>query len=151
VSIEQLEQQTRVHNLGRTAAWLAKQVELGLTAADLSLSQYRILALLAEGSAVSSALAERLAVRPPSVTAVIDGLVARGLVARTHSEDDRRRVSLGITADGQAVLDAADRSVNERLEQIAAGLGARQSARALDSLALWHEALVIHRASRATR
>ncbi len=69
---------------------------------------------------MSSSLAERLAVRPPSVTAVIDGLVTRGFVDRTHSEDDRRRISLGITPEGETVLAAADRAVNDRLEQIAA-------------------------------
>jgi len=148
VSIEQLDAPNRVSNPGRTAAWLAKQVELGLATVDLSLSQYRILGLLAEGSAVSSSLAERLAVRPPSVTAVIDGLVSRELVARTHSEDDRRRISLGLTVQGEAVLESADRAVNDRLGQIASGLGPKQAARALDSLALWHEALVIHRATR---
>jgi long-chain acyl-CoA synthetase len=149
MSIEQLATPARVQNPGRTAAWLAKQVEIALSTVDLSLSQYRILGLLAEGSAMSSSLAERLAVRPPSVTAVIDGLVARGLVERTHSEDDRRRISLGITKSGQTVLDSADRAVNERLEQIAGGLGsARSTARAMDNLSLWHEALVIHRAAR---
>jgi long-chain acyl-CoA synthetase len=152
VTVEQLDTASRLHNPGRTAAWLAKQVELGLTTVDLSLSQYRILGLLAEGSAMSSSLAERLAVRPPSVTAVIDGLVARGLVDRTQSENDRRRISLGITAEGEVVLDSADRAVNDRLEQIAAGLpSARSSARALGNLALWHEALVIYRASRVPR
>jgi DNA-binding MarR family transcriptional regulator len=136
-------------NPGRTVAWLAKQAELGLGAVDLSLAQYRILGLLAEGGAVSSSLAQRLAVRPPSVTAMISGLVTRGLVERTHSEDDRRRISLTLTRDGKAVLEAADRAVNERLGQIAAGLGsARSAARALDDLALWHEALVVYRASR---
>ena len=53
MTIEQLDTPTRLHNPGRTAAWLAKQVELGLTTVDLSLSQYRILGLLAEGSAMS--------------------------------------------------------------------------------------------------
>ncbi len=149
MSLEQLATPPRVFNPGRTAAWLAKQVELGLGTVDLSLSQYRILGLLGQGSAVSSSLAEQLAVRPPSVTAVIDGLVARGLVERTHSEDDRRRVALELTADGQAVLEAADRAANERLEQIANTLAnARSSTRAMDGLSLWHDALVAHRATR---
>jgi long-chain acyl-CoA synthetase len=151
VSVEQVETPSRL-NPGRTAAWLSKQVELGLAEAELSLSQYRILGILDEGSAMSSALAERLAVRPPSVTAVIDGLVARGLVDRTHSEDDRRRISLGMTPQGRAVLEAADRAVNERLGLIASGLpSARSRAKALDDLALWHEALMIHRAARTSR
>jgi long-chain acyl-CoA synthetase len=134
VSVEQVESPARSYNPGRT---------------DLSLSQYRILSLLGEGSAMSSSLAERLAVRPPSVTAVIDGLVARGLVDRTHSEDDRRRVALGLTPEGEAVLASADRAVNERLEQIAGALGsARSATRAIDNLALWHDALIAHRAAR---
>ncbi len=151
MTVEQLDTPSRVHNPGRTAAWLAKQVELGLATVDLSCSQYRILGILAEGSEMSSSLAERLAVRPPSVTAVIDGLVTRGLVDRTHNENDRRRISLGITPEGETVLTSADRAVNERLEQIAGGLpSARSSARALDDLALWHQALLIHRASRTS-
>jgi len=141
VSIEQLDPPARVYNPGRTVAWLAKQVEIALTDVDLSLSQYRILGVLVEGSAVSSALAERLAVRPPSVTSVIDGLVARGLVERTHSEDDRRRVALALTPEGVAVLETANQAVNDRLEDIASGLGSTKGSKALDNLSLWHDAL----------
>ena len=151
MSLEQLDSPAQLRNPGRTAAWLAKQVELGLATVDLSLSQYRILGVLAEGSAMSSSLAERLAVRPPSVTAVIDGLVSRGLVARAHSEDDRRRIALGLTADGQSLLEAADRAVADRLQQIASGLGPKAAAKALESLALWQEALIAHWAARSGR
>ncbi len=149
MSVEQLGPTARTYNPGRTAAWLAKQVELGLATVDLSISQYRILSILAEGSAQSSALAERLAVRPPSVTAVIDGLVTRGLVERTHREDDRRRVSLELTTEGLRVLASADDAVNGRLEQISSSLGAKGSARALSCLSRWHEAMVLYRAARA--
>ncbi len=151
VSVEQLDPTERTYSPGRTAAWLAKQVELGLTTVDLSISQYRILSILAEGSAQSSALAERLAVRPPSVTAVIDGLVTRGLVERTHREDDRRRVSLELTTEGLSVLASADEAVNGRLEQISSGLGAKGSARALSCLSHWHDAMVLYRAARAKK
>lgn len=139
-------------NPGRTAAWLAKQAELALVTVDLSLSQYRILGLLAEGSTMSSALAERLAVRPPSVTAVLDGLVGRGLVERTHSRVDRRRVSLELTDDGLALLESADAAVNGRLQQIAGALGQAEAAdQALASLSLWHDAIVAYRAARVNR
>ncbi|MGH9046571.1 MAG: MarR family winged helix-turn-helix transcriptional regulator [Acidimicrobiales bacterium] len=152
MSVEQLETPALVYNPARTVAWMAKQVELGLATVDLSISQYRILGLLGEGSAMSSSLAERLAVRPPSVTSVIDGLVARGLVDRTHSEDDRRRVSLGLTPEGEAVLEAANQAAKGRLEQIAGCLAnAKLAARAVDSLSLWHDALVAYRATRDPR
>ena len=101
--------------IGRTAAWLAKQVEIGLGSVDLSLPQYRILGLLDEHSEVSSVLAERLAVRPPTVTAVVDGLVARGLVERQAVEGDRRRVGHVLTPDGLAILHEADAAIEARL------------------------------------
>ena len=128
--------------IGRTAAWLAKQVELALVSADLSLPQYRILGLLTEGSAVSSALAERLAVRPPSITAVVDGLVSRGLVERKHAEDDRRRVTHVLTTKGEKLLDTANEAVDSRLAGIAGSLAtAELTARALEGLALWRHAM----------
>jgi long-chain acyl-CoA synthetase len=128
--------------IGRTAAWLAKQVELALAAADLSLPQYRILGLLTEGSAVSSALAERLAVRPPSITAVVDGLVSKGLVERKHAEDDRRRVAHVLTSKGEKLLATANEAVDSRLAVIAGSLETDElTARALDGLALWRHAM----------
>src|SRR5690349_21731217 len=83
---------TPVRSPGRAIARLAKHLENGLAPLDVSVPQYRVLALLAEGSAASSALAGRLAVSPPSITAVVDGLVARDLVTRTPDPDDRRRL-----------------------------------------------------------
>ena len=74
------------HGPGRAIARLARQVEHGLAPVGLSLQQYRALALLAEGPAGSTRLAERLTVSPPSVTAVIDGLVARELVATFYPD-----------------------------------------------------------------
>src|SRR3954466_9856193 len=92
----------------RAVARLAKQVEVALTPLDLSLPQYRVLALLGEGSTASSVLARRLAVSPPSVTAVVDGLVGRGLVEREADPEDRRRLTLLLTRDGSKLLAAAD-------------------------------------------
>ncbi len=138
--------------VGRTAAWLAKQVELGLDPVELSLPQYRILGMLDESSAVSSVLAERLAVRPPTVTAVVDGLVQRGLVERRTVEGDRRRVSHVLTGDGRRVLDEADASVNARLCEIAGHLGSESDADlALDGLTLWRRALVASGLARRAR
>jgi len=146
MTLEELEHARGLRSVGRTAAWLAKQVEISLAEVDLSLSQYRMLGLLDEGSAVSSALAKRLAVRPPSVTAVIDGLVTRGLVARGHAEDDRRRVSHELTDLGKRLLAQADTAVNGRLELLANRLpGARARERAIEDLTLWQQAMTLHR------
>jgi DNA-binding MarR family transcriptional regulator len=138
-------EQPAIRHLGRTAAWIAKQVELGLEEVGLSLPQYRVLGLLDAGPTISSALADRLAVRPPSVTSVVDGLVARGLVERTHSEDDRRRVSHVLTASGRALLEEADEAVDHRLVAIASCLPERRARRAVDDVVLWQEALLAYR------
>jgi long-chain acyl-CoA synthetase len=135
--------------LGRTAAWLAKQVELGLAAADLSLSQYRVLGLLDGSAAVSSDLAERLAVSPPSVTAVIDGLVGRGLVERRTVVADRRQVQHVLTPAGRRALDTADAGVATRLVEIAHCLSDEDEAgRAFDGLVAWRRALRAYRSER---
>lgn len=109
-----------VTGAARAVARLAKQVEVALTPLDLSLPQYRVLALLGEGSTASSVLARRLAVSPPSVTAVVDGLVARGLVERRADPEDRRRLTLLLTREGKKVLAAADATAEARLDEIAA-------------------------------
>lgn len=135
---------------GRIAAWIARQVEVGLTESELSLSQYRVLGLLAEGMALPSSMADRLDVRPPSITAVVDVLVSKGFVVRTHAQGDRRQVTHGITASGRKVLAAADGAVEARLASIAAYLGDDVEAdEAMRSLSLWGTALVNWRRARA--
>jgi long-chain acyl-CoA synthetase len=130
---------------GRVAAWLAKRVEVALVAVDLTLPQFRVLGILAEGSSAASGLADRLAVRRPSITAVVDGLVARGLVDRRQEDSDRRRVSLRLTDEGARVLGEADRAVDAYLESIAGHLPDKDEATALRSLELWGRAMAAHR------
>ncbi|HLI73298.1 MAG TPA: MarR family transcriptional regulator [Acidimicrobiales bacterium] len=131
--------------LGRTAAWLSKQLERALAEVDLSLPQYRILGMLAEGASMPSALAERLAVRRPTVTAVVDGLAARGLVERSPADDDRRIVTHTLTAKGKRLLAKADAAADGRLVAIARSLDdAGSTARALEGLELWRSALRAH-------
>jgi len=124
-------------------------VEIGLGSVDLSLPQYRILGLLDEHSEVSSVLAERLAVRPPTVTAVVDGLVARGLVERQAVEGDRRRVGHALTAEGLAVLHGADAAIEARLVVVTDAMDdASATEEAFRGLATWRRALVAYSAAR---
>lgn len=55
-------------------------------------------------------LAARQRVSPPAMTKHVDRLERDGLVERTQSQADRRRVGLTLTADGQRLL----RSVRSR-------------------------------------
>jgi long-chain acyl-CoA synthetase len=103
---------------GRTIARLARQVERAVATVELTLSQYRVLGILGEGREAASDLADKLAVSRPSVTGVVDGLVARGLVRRDQTDGDRRRVDIDLTETGRGVLVAADAAVDQRLDRI---------------------------------
>lgn len=132
---------------GRTAARLARHVEVALQPFELSLAQYRILGMLASGAEVPSSLAANLAVSAPSITTVVDGLVARSLVERRHGEgEDRRRVSHLLTGSGAALVSEADAAVAAHFGAIAALLGdPRRVERAHEGLELWRQALVLYR------
>jgi long-chain acyl-CoA synthetase len=138
---------------GRTIARLARQVETALGEVDLSPSQYRALAFLSEDGAASAAtaLAGRMSVSKPSITALVDGLVQRGLVERRGSEQDRRRVEHLLTDDGRAVLGRADHAVNARLALIAGHLAPDDRSQAGQGLEQWAAALMSARAALLAR
>lgn len=134
----------------RAAARLARQVEVALAEVDLSLPQYRVLAFLAEGTAAASALAGKLAVSPPSVTALIDGLVARGLVERAPDASDRRRVDHRLTEAGRHTLATGDAAVEQRLWWLAGHLEDADASSAVEGLTHWSVALDRARAAATT-
>jgi DNA-binding MarR family transcriptional regulator len=53
------------------------------------------------------ALASRMELDPSTVVGVVDRLLAKGLATRTQDATDRRRVSLALSARGDALLRAA--------------------------------------------
>jgi long-chain acyl-CoA synthetase len=132
-------------------------VELALSEVDLSLPQYRILIYLDEGKVQASALADKLSVTRPSVTAVVDGLVTKGLVERHHDPGDRRRVGHDLTSEGRRVLKKCDESVDRRLSDIAsmtnrAATSATETSRSgsedFSDLECWRTALDAYRTIR---
>ena len=125
----------------RAAARLGKVVEKAVGEVDLTLPQYRMLAHLAGGTSAASVLAGSLAVSKPSLTALADGLVARGLVERHAAEGDRRRVDHVLTSAGQEALDAADAAVQARLDGLLLHLPRGARRRAVEGLGLWRTAL----------
>ena len=102
----------------RTLARLARMLERG--AGDLSLPQFRVLALVDEGGERASQLAERLAVAKPTITAVVDGLVERGYVKRSADCDDRRATKITLTAAGRRALYGAEHAMHARLHDVLA-------------------------------
>lgn len=123
------------------AARLAKQVERALAELDLSLAQFRLLANLSEGPSAASALAELLIVSRPSVTALADGLVERGLVERRAEPSDRRSVIHVLTDKGTRVVAEADGAIDRRLASLAEELPLSDRRRAFGGLLAWEKAL----------
>lgn len=132
---------------GRVVGRLARQLEVALAELDLTLPQYRIMSLLDDGSAAASKLADALAVRRPTVTAVVDGLVERGLLQRSPDPTDRRRVDHRLTPAGRALLATADLAVDGRLAAIAAAAPGT-AAEAIAALGAWRVALEAARDAR---
>lgn len=132
---------------GRTLARLARQVELAAATVDLTVAQYRVLGILHEGREAASKLAEKLAVSRPSITGVVDGLVTRGLVQRTHDGGDRRRIDVHLTELGRETLAQADAEAQRRLDEIASH-GDEPAAALFAGLDAWREALNEYRSAR---
>lgn len=89
----------------RTLAVARLHRTLELTAdTPLTLQQYRILGLLSIGGERAGVIARRLAVSKPTVTALVDTLVERGLAERRADADDRRSVTVSITDAGRAAV-----------------------------------------------
>ena len=134
----------------RAAAKLARQVTIPLGEVGLSLPQYRVLAFLDEGEAAPSDLAGRLSVSRPSITALMDGLITRGLVERRPDTDDGRRVHHHLTDDGRNVLQRADQAVGDRLVAIGTHVNAGDPSVLIASLARFGQAIRAARAAGTT-
>src|SRR4051812_7831568 len=82
----------------------------------MSLAQLFVLQQLAERPAESlNELAERTATHQSSVSVVVRRLVDRGLVSRTASPVDKRRIEINVTADGRALLVGAPSTIQSQL------------------------------------
>ncbi|WP_162177919.1 MarR family winged helix-turn-helix transcriptional regulator [Halotalea alkalilenta] len=80
-----------------------------LKAEGLSLEHYRILtALVEENGRTMSDLATWAMVDPPTMTKMIDRLVASGFVFRAPDPNDRRKVLVFISDVGRSVYKAAE-------------------------------------------
>jgi DNA-binding MarR family transcriptional regulator len=102
----------------RTLTRLARMLERG--AGDLSLAQFRVLALVEDGGERASKLADLLAVAKPTITAVVDGLVDRDYLKRTADCDDRRATTITLTAAGRKALYDAEHAMHTRLYDVLA-------------------------------
>lgn len=83
----------------------------------LSGAQSRIVRLLADGPLRMTVIAERLAVVPRTVTDLVDGVEAAGLVGRHPDPDDRRSSFVALTARGRRLLGRLEVARRESAER----------------------------------
>jgi len=73
---------------------------------EVTLTQYRSLVILASrGPQGVAALAEAVAVTPPTASRLCERLVRKGLVHRRTDRRDRRQVRVGLTGAGRHLVD----------------------------------------------
>ena len=106
-------------------------------ATDLSVPQFATLAFLSrnEGACLSDA-AEHFGLRLPSMSKMIDGLVARGLVLRRINPADRRRVTLALSERGGDALQVAREATRVFLAERLSRLTESQLAAVVQSMAI---------------
>jgi DNA-binding MarR family transcriptional regulator len=92
----------------------------------LSVPQFRTLAFVdrRRGTSLSEA-GEHIGLTLPSMSALVDGLVARGYVARRTYAQDRRRVTLVLTDRGEMTLRVAREGTLSELSKRLGRLSAR--------------------------
>jgi len=100
----------------RGVAIAARAMERHLDA--MSLAQMRILTLIARDPIRANVLAERAALSRPTLTGLIDGLVAKGWIDRCTVDGDRRGVALAITERGRRSLTAAHQEAADALSEL---------------------------------
>jgi DNA-binding MarR family transcriptional regulator len=98
-----------------------------LVALDLAPPHAGILRMLSASPGISQqALAERLAIFPSRLVALVDDLAERGLVERRDDPGDRRAYSLHLTARGHQQLQEIGRLAREHQDALCAALSAAE-------------------------
>jgi DNA-binding MarR family transcriptional regulator len=102
---------------------------------DVTLPQYRALVVVASrGPQRPTELAEALALHPSTITRLCDRLVARRLVRRKESTENRREVTITLTAKGRRLVDEVTERRRAEIAGIVANIPARERATAVHAL-----------------
>lgn len=93
---------------------------------EISVEQFHILRFIRRGYQTVSDLADARNISRPAVSNGVDALVQKGLVARTPDQEDRRRISLSLTAAGNALLDSVFQNTREWMKASMVDLSAEE-------------------------
>lgn len=112
--------------IARELRTFGRQVE---QSSDVTGAQLDVLRALQTGPAYSiNELAERTFTHQSSVSMVVGRLADEGLVTRTPSKADARRVAISLTAKGKAMLKRAPDSSEQRLLAALKGMNRQELA-----------------------
>ena len=120
-----MEERTRAIDLLRTVNRFLRAGDLDIDAvAELTMAQMRVLFRLHNHGAITSGkLAAGLHVTLPTVTSVIDRMIGHGLVERRDDPNDRRRVIVALSKDGEALVERIQQGRRHRLTLLIDALG----------------------------
>ncbi len=121
----------KVHvNILFTAAWLGQQTTRVLKPFGISSQQFNILRILRgmhPQPATIKLLTERMIDKMSNASRLVDKLVQKGLVIRTESDLDRRRVDVQITPKGLELLHRASAAVETQIHNGAQHLNTEEA------------------------
>lgn len=116
----QARQEVLADRLHRAAIRLLRRLRAADEAAALSAPRLSALSVLVYGGPMGvNALAQAEQVRPPTMSRLVAGLEADGLLRRRRDPDDARRQRLEATAAGRRLLEAGRR---RRVRMLADGM-----------------------------
>jgi DNA-binding MarR family transcriptional regulator len=124
-------------DLLRTAEALSHPLVQLLKSHELSATQYNVLRILrgAPDGLTCGEVGNRMITREPDITRLMDRLEKRKLIGRTRDDKDRRVVLTRITFEGQEMLAALDRPVQETHRRLLGHMGTERLAQLVELLA----------------
>jgi DNA-binding MarR family transcriptional regulator len=112
--------------LGHASRRLRRGSVAHLAPLGLTMAQARALRVVAQGPLRMADIAAALDVVPRTVTPMVDGLEAAGLVTRRADPDDRRSVLVELTAGGRRLIERLERARRATAQQVFGALSAEE-------------------------
>lgn len=101
------------------AAMGKKEAIVDLTAAQL----HTMIMVHMRGRLSMNELSDTLGVSPPSTTVMVDKLVEKGILARNHSDKDRRKVFVEISPQAVSVMVDVENAILESFVELVEKIG----------------------------
>lgn len=107
----------------------------------LSIIGFQVLALLEmHGPSTMGHLADQLGVAMSNATGIVGRMAERGIVARQHDDEDRRRVLVDLTEDGRDLVGEIEAQRREQMARLIGALDTTQQQRLLQVVHDLHDA-----------